>query len=223
MHIPEDVEFLEGFNPEQYQSFPEDDTYLEARSLVSNFPGIRNKRSKKYDILESPGLKSHFNIQRRRLRSAEEEVSTEYESENVSITSPIPSEELPIAEKQVMDHDFMREGRVMDKWKSIPFTGDYSKVQDVDDSLTDSSGINEGIQARAPRVNFVTQQRRAETAETREAGPVIAKPTDGYRRSYEDSYSPRVNDNYYPVRNYEDYPRNYERLVYITYNKFYKK
>lgn len=213
MHIPEDVEFLDGYSPEQlYQSYPEDDTYLEARGLVSNFPGIRNKRSQKYDILESPGLKSHFNIQRRRLRSAEQEVSTEYESsENISITSPIPSEELPTAEKQIMDHDLMREVRVMDKWKS-PFTGDYSKVQDVDDSLTGQSAINEGIQARAPRVNFITQQRRAETAETREAAPVIAKPTDGYRRSsYDDGYSPRINDNYYPVRNYEDYPRNYER------------
>lgn len=80
---------------------------------------------------------------------------TEHSIEDDSI------EQLPTAEKQIMNNAFEAEARsqsvIMDRWTKSPF--EYSKVQKEEDSLAEAT-VNDGINARTPRVNFVTQQKK---------------------------------------------------------------
>lgn len=81
------------------------------------------------------------------------------------------NEELPTALRRVMktggffpDTKSASASALVSKWTRTPF--EYSKIQHEEDSMAmDSSQsshtVNEGIKARTPRVNFVTQQKKS--------------------------------------------------------------
>lgn len=85
-----------------------------------------------------------------------ESVRDKRDTENDTVTAEVTetnrtgSEKLPSPSKQIM-HD-------QGYWTQAP--EDYSRVNFDDDASADASTINQGINARAPRVNFITQQRR---------------------------------------------------------------
>ena len=112
MHIPEDMEILEGYDLESAgtELNPEDD-YYEQRSLLEPYyyRAIRDKRdAPPYQVLESPGLRSHF---RQRLPDEEDvpkkrsrRSSGDGEQEKGTVTEPPkPTEELPKPEQQRMN------------------------------------------------------------------------------------------------------------------------
>lgn len=200
MHIPEDIEILDGYGIENTAEFSPDDIFSEARSLVGGDyqSPIRDKRSPKYTIMESPGLRSHFKTTKDLIekkdsfpfRRSKSKRSTEHEDLQPPFSDPTlldmmryrrdsnsgdksndktpaegqnddqPAELLPTAEKQVME-PFKPEARsqsvIHDRWTKAPF--EYAKVQKEEDSLAEAS-VSEGISARSPRVNFVTQPKK---------------------------------------------------------------
>lgn len=220
----------------------------------------RSKRSPKYVVLESRGLKSHFrskgelyNVQSddtaafknfdktndfmqniaydklhppkqdaeienfRLPRSIEPEHRSVEMSTSASVQTP---EKLPQAEKQVMD-DYHPERRnqamPMDRWTKSPF--DYSKVHTEEDSLAEATSVNEGIKARTPRVNFITQQKSSKSDNPSDAdqNPSATKP-EIYRsqttlKPMEDRYYRRDYDELPYYRDSDPYSRRYDRYV----------
>lgn len=64
------------------------------------------------------------------------------------------NESLPSPSKQVMRNS----GDMVGYWTQAP--NDFARMNYDDDVSADASTLNEGINARAPRVNFITQQKR---------------------------------------------------------------
>ena len=247
MHIPHETEVLDGYSLNTDAEIYPEDEYFELRSLAGHrlLNPIRDKRSPKYVVLASPGLKSHFRTARLISHSALEEPTNvevdDYERNNKHFmqniaydklrppqkrsefindannavprirrnadypneveTSPSAAayEELPIAEKQYMDDENSKifdngESRsasnIMSRWTKAP-SFEYSKIQEDDDSLAEAS-VNEGIKARTPRVNFVTQKKSISGDEVSDLKPsatkidtylnaqLTEKPTDRY-------------------------------------------
>lgn len=142
----------------------------------------RDKRSLNYKVLESAGLKSHFQIHqplnqdeeelkinRYKHRARRQTVSTrklhsdeiEVEEEKRDVEKDdLSTEEVPLAEKQTMKSPYYRsdENRLMESWVKAPYENEFaSRVQkEEEDSQPEASNI--GINARTPRVNFITQQ-----------------------------------------------------------------
>ncbi|XP_037040690.1 uncharacterized protein LOC119077587 [Bradysia coprophila] len=233
----------------------------------------RHKRSPKYVVLESHGLKSHFrskgelrnvqsdddvafknfdktnefmqNIAYDKLHPPKQDAEVEnfrlprsIEPEHRSVEMSTPGavqtpEKLPQAEAQVMD-DYHPERRnqpmPMDRWTKSPF--DYSKVHNEEDSLAEATSVNEGIKARTPRVNFITQQKSSKSENPNDSDqkssatkPEIyrsqpsAKPIEDryYRRDYDELPYYRDSDPY--SRRYDRYSR-YERDDMFNYNPY---
>ncbi|XP_053696575.1 uncharacterized protein LOC128743907 [Sabethes cyaneus] len=218
MHIPEDMEILEGYDLESAgtEINPEDDFY-EQRSLLEPFfyRAIRDKREIPYRVLESPGLKSHFrqrydgdwyekqgrHIKRRNRRSIEVESSSTTED-------PKSSEEPPKAEKQTLHQ------RTIEAWAKTP----YQLKQPIDeelDSEAEASMMSEGIKARAPRVNFITQKKTlTDSSESREdkdkiIPEIYRKPLA--RLYYEYPTLPRFYDSFPAHSQSPMYPKIYNK------------
>lgn len=215
--IPEDVEVLDGFSFQEpgpvIQAIEPETEHFLTQFLIK---AIRNKRSPRYKILESEGLRSHFRTsgrtygnEMRTKRSVDEEVAKE---------EVVTSETLPNAEKLVQN------GYYGDEWSK------YNAKKEEMDTQAEASAINEGIKARAPRVNFITQnqnQREAKSldvSESRDTRASLLPETttpDYYRRNLARMYLdyPRPYDSY--ARPYE-YDRNYvDRMGGGIYPEYY--
>ncbi|GAB0092899.1 hypothetical protein DMENIID0001_079510 [Sergentomyia squamirostris] len=210
--VSNDVETLDDFTPlGDLFLLPEDDTVVQSENLIK---AIRTKRSA-YKVLESPGLRSHFKISRQVSipESLEDEMDEMYlkedhhhsrkrrelESEAIEesvemidrtprgtptdsgksnntreMEMPPDVEELPRPEKQVMEPGYYRQAR-----------GQFDA--DDGDSVAEASAINEGIKARAPRVNFITQQQRniPDKIEARDQKQSMARSEEVYKKPYE--------------------------------------
>lgn len=137
------------------------------------------------------------------------------------------NEDVPTALRRVMksggffpDTKSASASALVSKWTRTPF--EYSKIQHEEDSMAmDSSqsshSVNEGIKARTPRVNFVTQQKKsldqnnnddskssATKPEFYKSPPLIHDTKDSTQPSYSDRSSERT-----PARpaSYPDYYR----------------
>lgn len=145
------------------------------------------------------------------------------------------NEELPTALRRVMKSDgFFPDTKsasasaLVSKWTRTPF--EYSKIQHEEDSMAmDSSqsshSVNEGIKARTPRVNFVTQQKKsldqnnnddskpsATKPEFYKSPPLIHDSKDSTQPSYSDRLperSPARPSSYPPDYNRERDPEKY--------------
>lgn len=226
------------------QIYPEDSFFDTGNGDDSGLSqASRNKRSSKYVVLESHGLKSHFrsgsdvhnmqsddgvgfknydktnsfmqNIAYDKLHPPKQDaevdnfrhprsVEPEHRSVEATTISVKTPEKLPQAEKQVMD-DYHPERRnqpmPMDRWTKSPF--DYSKVHNEEDSLAEATSVNEGIKARTPRVNFITQQKssKSENPNDSDQRPSATKP-----EIYSSQSSIKPMDDRYYRRDYEELP-----------------
>ncbi|XP_058451497.1 uncharacterized protein LOC131430486 [Malaya genurostris] len=218
MHIPEDMEILDGYDLESAgtEINPEDDFY-EQRSLLEPFfsRAIRDKREVPYRVLESPGLRSHFRpsyyediskkpdhqrTEKRSRRSVEKD-------EAVSTTEdPKSTDEQPKAEKQTMHQ------RTIEAWGKTPYQVKQS-AEDELDSEPEASMMNEGIKARAPRVNFITQKKpKGDSSEQREDKVIpelYRKPLA--RLYYEYPTIPRMYDSFPAHSQSPMYPKIYNK------------
>lgn len=138
--------------------------------LKPNLNQIRNEANQK---IRPPTETMHtdsvdFSAERK-VRSIENETKKYEKSDIAAKNDSIKSNEnLPIALKQVMksgnfypDLKSVSASALVSKWTRTPF--EYSKIQQEEDSMAmdSSSSMNEGIKARTPRVNFVTQQKKS--------------------------------------------------------------
>ncbi|XP_055643139.1 uncharacterized protein LOC129779597 [Toxorhynchites rutilus septentrionalis] len=223
MHIPEDMEILDGYEMDSAgtEINPEDDFY-EQRSLLEPFMyrAIRDRREIPYRVLESPGLRSHFrqrpdtddgfqqkehHSRRRNRRSIDME-----SVDAVTEESPKPTEELPKPEKQMMNE------RTVEAWAKTPYQVKAPAKQEKEesgDSEAEASMISEGIKARAPRVNFVTQRKsNPDSLEAREdkiIPELYRKPLA--RLYYEYPDVPRIYDSYSAQSQSPMYPKVYNK------------
>lgn len=151
------------------------------------------KRSVKYEILESPGLHSHFQVvqdeeilktnpNRRRNRRAAQSRSELHSDEVEDIESDprhtvnqddVSVEDGPQAEKQTMNPAYYRsdDSRLMDKWVKAPYGDFQSRVQKEEEDGQSEASSNVGIKARTPRVNFITQQGQGSNNKDDQDGP----------------------------------------------------
>ncbi|XP_062565397.1 uncharacterized protein LOC134227748 isoform X2 [Armigeres subalbatus] len=220
MHIPEDMEILDGYNMESAgtEINPEEDFY-EQRSLLEPlyYRAIRDKREIPYRVLESPGLRSHFRPQtddqdlhhrRNRLVHKRQRRSTTSGSDDATEETK-PTEELPIPEHQRMDE------RTMESWAKTPYQVKKPAKEEEIDSEAEASMMSEGIKARAPRVNFVTQKKfSSDQSEAREDKEKIIPEL--YRKPlarlfYEYPAVPRAYDSYSAHSQSPMYPKIYNK------------
>lgn len=146
-------------------------------------------------------------------------IEPEHRSVEMTTVSVQNSEKLPQAEKQVMDYHPERRNQPMpmDRWTKSPF--DYSKVHNEEDSLAEATSANEGIKARTPRVNFITQQKNSKSENSGDSDQKLSATKPEIYRS-QSSIKP-IDDRYYR-RDYEELPyyrdsdpysRRYDRYV----------
>ncbi|KAJ6635301.1 hypothetical protein Bhyg_13886 [Pseudolycoriella hygida] len=151
-----------------------------------------------YDKLHPPRQDAEVNIFR-----VPRSIQPEHRSAETTTVKAEKIEKLPQAEKQVMEdfHPERRNQMPMDRWTKSPF--DYSKIHNEEDSLAEASSVNEGIKARTPRVNFITQQKSSKTENPSDSDqkPSATKP-EIYRA--QSSIKP-IDDRYYR-REYEELP-----------------
>lgn len=157
------------------------------------------------------------------------------------------NEDVPTALRRVMksggffpDTKSASASALVSKWTRTPF--EYSKIQHEEDSMAmDSSqsshSVNEGIKARTPRVNFVTQQKKsldqnnnnnnnedskssATKPEFYKSPPLIHDTKDSTQPSYSDRSSertparPSTYPDYYRERDPDKYYMNqYDKYV----------
>lgn len=199
----DDVELLEGYEedlkyPLQFDVNPEDKDF-EKKHLLTHFmtKSIRNKRAAKYKIMESEGLRSHFRVEDFPIDDFDEDFVRVRRSPEVTTTDKsielkqAEEEELPTAEK-LISHNSQN---YQDHWSQ------YDKPRD---SEADATVYNEGIKARAPRVNFITKHqtrdgKSLDVSESRDTKNSILPETttpDTYRKNL--------------ARIYLDYPRPYD-------------
>lgn len=220
MHIPEDMEIMEGYDLESAgtEINPEDDFY-ERRSLLEPFyyRAIRDKREVPYRVLESPGLRSHFRPhmedqegQNNRDRPTYKRQRRSTTDENDGVTEELkPTEELPTPEHQRM-HE-----RTMETWVKTPYQVKKPVKEEEMDSEAEASMMSEGIKARAPRVNFITQKKlSSDQSEAREDKEKIVPEL--YRKPlarlfYEYPAAPRAYDSYSSHSQSPMYPKIYNK------------
>lgn len=212
MHIPEDMEILDGYDLDSAGTeINPEDSYYEQRSLLEPFyyRAIRDKREIPYRVLESPGLRSHFrqprqdhSVQKRHRRSVEKEADGSSEE-------PKPTEELPTPERQMMNE------RTMEVWAKTPYQVKKSMKETEMDSEAEASMMSEGIKARAPRVNFITQKKfNSDQSESREEKEKVMPEL--YRKPlarlyYEYPAAPRAYDSYSAHSQSPMYPKIYNK------------
>lgn len=122
-------------------------------------------------------------------------------SDEHSIVEEDSAEQLPTAEKQIMNNAFEAEARsqsvIMDRWTKSPF--EYSKVQKEEDSLAEAT-VNDGINARTPRVNFVTQQKKKTEQNNVVNDSVDQNPSATKTEVYRNLPEKSIDDRYYERR-----------------------
>lgn len=179
MHIPQDTELLSGYTPaESPDPTPEDD-YFEAKSLIDSHltNSIRNRRSPRSkaggnvvvpfkamtdlmpDSEDTATSNTDYvqNIAYSKVHPPKKQLEPmeiglirkerSVENDTVPNGNNTNDESLPAPSKQYSDGG---------QWTQAP----YDKMNFDDDAVADASTINQGINARAPRVNFITQQKR---------------------------------------------------------------
>uniref|UniRef100_A0A1B0CF74 Uncharacterized protein n=1 Tax=Lutzomyia longipalpis TaxID=7200 RepID=A0A1B0CF74_LUTLO len=127
-------------------------------------------------------------------------------TKSTEVEMPPDVEELPRPEKQVMEPGYYRQAR-----------GHYEDDTE-EDSVAEASAINEGIKARAPRVNFITQQRNApEKPEARDQKQSMARSEEVYKKPCENFEAPRYVPDYRarilepPPMQYKGYQDTYDK------------
>lgn len=141
---------------------------LENHHERTPFRWLQNILRKKFPEEEAFAGNHLSLLMKRRRRSADDENKKSNDENEKNKKSN--AEKLPKASKFVStSNGFSSKERstpsaaaLVSKWTRTPF--EYSKIQLEEDSLamdTSSSAINEGIKARTPRVNFVTQQKKS--------------------------------------------------------------
>lgn len=227
MSIPEDMEILNGyeFGSPNIELTSEDDGFFEKRSLLEPFyhRAIRDKREAHYRVVESSGLYSHFRPEganiahnslkkriRRDLQTNENTVSVMHQAQTNAGT------ETPLAEKQIMnDPEYI----ISEQWaKRDKLSGFPGKIinRQTDSDADASSIINKGLNSRAPRVNFITQQTKSPelSTETQSGGngKVIREL---YRRPIQRTYylgpATRDYDSYMAPSQSPMFPRVYDK------------
>ncbi|XP_058117512.1 uncharacterized protein LOC131288892 [Anopheles ziemanni] len=227
MSIPEDMEILNGyeFGSSNTELASEDDGFSERRSLLEPFyhRAIRDKREAHYRVLESPGFYSHFRSEdanimdntlkkriRRDLPANKNSVSIMQQGQTNTGT------EIALAEKQIMNN---REHIIPEQWvKPDKLSGFPGKIinRQADSDADASSIINKGLNSRAPRVNFITQQTKSPELSTETqsdgSGKVIREL---HRRPMQTTYylSPakRDYDSYMAPSQSPMFPRVYDK------------
>jgi hypothetical protein len=143
VQIPEDIEILEGYHFDSQHRLNPVSSFFGPDSSVDPrfFKAIRNKRNAaKYEVLESPGLRSHFHLdiiqdeeqkntktEKRYKRDTDEKESKEIEYSK--------TEKIPIPEKFVSEpSNYFRDShKSMEQWTKTPYMNEFSKVQKEED------------------------------------------------------------------------------------------
>lgn len=243
VNINDDVELIEDFGgidfPIEISLNP---GFTEQKHILTHFliRGVRNKRSPKYDVLESAEIKSHLTRSKRNTDGKDSSNDNKKDTEQASSASV---ETLPVAEKLLSNSAFYQ-----DQWAQYARNSNKEAL----DSQAEASAINEGIKARAPRVNFITQNQNRDAksldvSESRDARSSVLpetttpdyyrknlariyldyprpydsypRPAEQYDRNYIDRYSPVYSDHYDNRRTFEEYDSYMPRT--LTYPNFY--
>uniref|UniRef100_W8BTU7 Uncharacterized protein n=1 Tax=Ceratitis capitata TaxID=7213 RepID=W8BTU7_CERCA len=217
IHIPQDVEILEGYqfddSPEYYST---DSNYYEARSLLSGFhKAIRNKRSTlEYDQAKavSVGGGAQPNGLQEYIQNVGSPQIKVHGKEEKSEENKLESD-MPRAEKQVMDPDYdYYSQRHISAWNDA--YGSSRPPVDADDVMADASNsyIARGRQAR---VNFITQPKKDTHDGAKELIEPVVPKLPPPKVHYDVKYPPigsAYNYELYPSRSYAPYLRRYDRF-----------
>lgn len=103
------------------------------------------KKQATYDASEGIG--------NRHRREVEVEVNATV-TEKMNDNNRTRNESLPVPSRQIMRNS----GDMVGYWTQAP--EEFGRINYDDDASADASTLNQGINARAPRVNFITQQKR---------------------------------------------------------------
>lgn len=260
MSMPRDAEIMDGYKIETPIDEINRESPFTGEQLDMNVMPIRDRRSPRYKVMESPGLRSHFHIDsedlrkswersrnrreledadktRRELRSDEIEVEDDDELKRRSDVEDVSLEELPVAEKHTLNPSYYRtdEDRLMEKWVKSPYESRSHKDETHADSQSEASS-NVGINARQPRVNFITQQGQSTNNKDIPDGPEARErdqnrdQSQNNKQSQDDSYRKPNQDRYYPsnygnadrYNNVQDYyPQQGQYNPYWDRNNYY--
>lgn len=198
---------------------------LESDGLRSHF---RPNNVNAFQTIYAERLHQNGQALHRHVRSTETDSANKQEKsvDDAKKEQNKTNEELPTALRRVMksggffpDTKSASASALVSKWTRTPF--EYSKIQHEEDSMAmDSSqsshSVNEGIKARTPRVNFVTQQKKSLDQNNDDSKPSATKPEfyksppliHDSKDSTQPSYSDRSTDRM-PARpsSYPDYYR----------------
>lgn len=213
LHIPQDVEILEGYDidasPEYYPADSSSSSSFEARGFIDGISkSIRNRRSitknsntiSEYSEADGSGKNSPRRGEEGLHKTDAEVINPKALADN---DKPEHREvtNLPVAEKQTMDGDFY-------KWDSYHHSSpDYNRNNyDNQDHMINPTS-SEGLRGRTPRVNFVTTPKRSGTEDDNVDLSITKIPKT--KSSY-DKFGASHYD-LYPSRSYDPYLRRYDR------------
>lgn len=213
LHIPQDVEILEGFDidasPEYYPADSSSSSSFEARGFIDGITkSIRNRRSaltKNTNTISEYSEADGKNTPRRNEEGLHKTDAEVINPKSIPADNDKPEHRevtsLPVAEKQTMDSDFY-------KWDSYHHSSpDYNKKAfDSFDNMPEPTS-SDGIRGRTPRVNFVTNPKRVGNEE--DAGDMTITKTPKTKSTYEKFGA--ANYDLYPSRSYDPYLRRYDR------------
>ena len=210
--------------------------FISSSHQSSSFP--LSKRSARYEILESPGLHSHFfrkvvqdqevlkaNLHRRRNRRSVEGRQSELHSDEIEdvedsssrrSSDDVSVENMPLAEKQRMNNYRSDDSRLMDKWVKAPYGDAYqSRSQNEGEDVQSEASANVGIKARTPRVNFITQQGQSTNSKDEPEGPEAREKERERVRDQQTAIKQTSEDTYRKPERY--YPSSYPNKAYDPY------
>ncbi|KAL5278329.1 hypothetical protein ACFFRR_003143 [Megaselia abdita] len=194
LHIPKDVEILDGFeidaSPEYYPADSSASSSFEARGFIDGISKSIHGGGKNTPRRNEEGLhKTDAEVINPKA------IPDNDKPEHREVTS------LPVAEKQTMDSDFY-------KWDSYHHSSpDYNrKSYDNQDHMPEPTS-GEVIRGRTPRVNFVTTPKRSGTED--DNGDLSITKIPKTKSTY-DKFGP-TNYDLYPSRSYDPYLRRYDR------------
>lgn len=228
LHIPQDVEILDGFDidasPEYYPSdSASSSSSFEARGFMDGVSkSIRNRRSNSKNsntISEYSDADGNTKSVPRREDEGLHKTDAEVISPKALADNDKPEHRevtnLPVAEKQTMDSDFY-------KWDSYHHSSpDYNRKQFESGLEHVPEPANEGLRGRTPRVNFITTPKRSGVEDENTDVTITKIPKT---KSVYDKFG-ASNYDLYPSRSYDPYLRRYDRCVailYPIYTKFHK-
>lgn len=225
IHIPKDVEILEGYefddSPEYY---PTDSNYYEARSLLTGLnKSIRNRRSTlEYEQAKGIGSTSSTGTANKNQKQKEalpdvlqhkvNKDKIEIHSNGEARESNDEPSQMPKAERQIMDPDYdYYSQRHLASWNDVYMSPSVSKTQiEEEDTIPDASTA---YRSRQARVNFVTQNKKDLEIVKEIPEPIITKvpPMKAFHESKYGVVAPAFNFDAYPSRSYDPYLRRYDR------------